>query len=59
MVKLDFMDACLSIPIHRSDLKFLQFHWEGSEWQFLGPPLWPEQYSLLLYQDLEAISNNN
>lgn len=34
LVKLDLKDAYLSVPIHPSHQKFLQFQWGGQTWQF-------------------------
>ena len=38
MVKLDLKDAYLSVPIHPSSQKYLQFSWEGQSWQFRALP---------------------
>ena len=38
MTKIDLKDAYLSVPVHKSSLKFLQFIWKGACYQFKALP---------------------
>lgn len=38
MAKIDLADAYLTIPIHPSHQRFLQFFWQGRRWQFTCLP---------------------